>query len=410
MGKIKTTIPSKVILINILFLMLSIFFYPHLSPLFTFFLLIFSFSFSKNKGNNLKKNYKSILIFSSLFWIYLAGLTHTENMDAGITDVILKFSFLVFPLIFGVMNKDLIQRKDLFLLLDLFIFISTSSAIVCLGNATWKFFNNGVPDAFFYGELSFLVHPSYYALYLNVALTAIICKLFITNQIINSTLRIFYWISIPFYILFIILLESKAGLLGLFSVIGIAVLYLLIYERKIKEAVRLGGISIVFVTLIILFLPQTTNRVNAVVESMEEESTASEHSVAETRLYLWKAALNAFKEEPVWGYGTGDVKEELIHQYEIQHNQRALDANYNPHNQFLQTMVANGLIGLIALLILVVYPILLGFFQRRPFLFLLGFLMLINLLVESMFERQAGVMFYAFFNSLLFFHFKDEKV
>jgi hypothetical protein len=40
------------------------------------------------------------------------------------------------------------------------------------------------------------------------------------------------------------------------------------------------------------------------------------------------------------------------------------------------------------------------------FLIIVGF----NLLFESMLERQAGVVFYAFFNSLLYLHYLNENL
>ncbi len=410
MGKIKTTIPSKIILINIVLLMLSFFFYPHLSATFTLLLALFTISFSKKIWARLKQNLNAILLFSSFFWVYLFGMIYTENIDKGWLDVLLKFSFLVFPLLFGIMQKDFIAKKQWAFLLHTFILISALSALFSLLHAAYQYFENNDSLAFFYARLSFLIHPSYYALYLNFALAAIICRLLVSEKRLSKALSIIFWFLIPFFILFIILLESKAGLLGLFSVLSLAVLYLAFYKSKKRIGLLLAILSLMTVGLTFTLLPQTINRVNAVVETMDKEEDASRHSATAARIYLWKAALHSFYEKPILGHGTGDVEEELMEQYEIQNNHRAIEMNYNSHNQYLQTMVATGILGLLSLLALLVFPLLFSFRKKILLYFLLAFLMAINLLVESMFERQAGVMFYAFFNGLLFFHFKNEEV
>jgi O-antigen ligase len=78
----------------------------------------------------------------------------------------------------------------------------------------------------------------------------------------------------------------------------------------------------------------------------------------------------------------------------------------NAHNQFLQTYIALGILGALLLIFMLVLP---GWLAIRRIHFIyFSFLAVFtfNTLVESMLEVQAGVIYYAFFNALLFFGWK----
>ena len=78
----------------------------------------------------------------------------------------------------------------------------------------------------------------------------------------------------------------------------------------------------------------------------------------------------------------------------------ALEHKLNAHSQFLQTGIALGIPGLSALVAMLLVPLSLR--RNRFILFIsLTVIMTLNFLVESMLEVQAGVIFYAYFSSLL---------
>jgi len=351
----------------------------------------------------LKENGLMILLFSMMFWVYLGGLIHTENMNAGIFDLVLKFSFLAFPFIFGVMDFKILNPKSSQALLQFFVGFTFFSALLCLINASNLYLANGQVSSFFYADLSYILHPSYFSLYINFTIGIIFWQIFNKRDHLSSTVYIIYLILFPFFVLFIILLESKAGLIGLVALLMIIAFYIAKYQGNIKRALIFLLASGLFIFIIFQMIPNSTQRINSVVESVSEEnSTAANHSVASTRLYLWEAAWDLVQKNPIFGVGTGDVKDELMKQYEVQDNTRAIGNNYNPHNQYLQSTVALGLFGLLSLLFTVLYPIYYGFKKNEMLFLILGVLMAINILVESMFERQAGVMFFAFFNSFIY--------
>jgi len=74
---------------------------------------------------------------------------------------------------------------------------------------------------------------------------------------------------------------------------------------------------------------------------------------------------------------------------------------FNPHNQFIQTAVALGIMGLLPFLLWMFIPLVLAIRRRDLLLILFLFLFFMNALPESLIERQAGVVFTVFFLSVL---------
>ena len=99
----------------------------------------------------------------------------------------------------------------------------------------------------------------------------------------------------------------------------------------------------------------------------------------------------------------------LVHEYEKKEITTAYEQKLNAHNQYLQTFVAVGLIGFLVLTLMLLVPLLSSLKKRHTIYFLFILLFSFNLLIEDMLERQAGVVFYAFFNGLLFSYMFTEN-
>jgi O-antigen ligase len=102
------------------------------------------------------------------------------------------------------------------------------------------------------------------------------------------------------------------------------------------------------------------------------------------------------------GFQAG-VIQALIEIFKENNIKKALQLRSNAHNQFLQTFITLGIIGFLILSLSLILPAYYTF-RHKHFLYLLFLIIVsINFLVESMLETQAGVVFYAFFNSIMFF-------
>lgn len=132
------------------------------------------------------------------------------------------------------------------------------------------------------------------------------------------------------------------------------------------------------------------------------------HSLTQ-RFEYWKTAYCIIKQHYFIGVGTGDVQQAFNDEYVKTNTPLDKKWRLRTHNQYLTIMVTFGIIGFIWFMITLIYPaykqgILLSYLYSS---FLL--IVLISFLTEDTLETQAGVTFYAFFNSLFLFINTSEK-
>ena len=134
----------------------------------------------------------------------------------------------------------------------------------------------------------------------------------------------------------------------------------------------------------------------------------SGHSLTQ-RFEFWKAAVGIIKDNIVFGVGTGDVKTAFETQYDKMSSSLTTENRLRSHNQYLSIGVAFGIVGLIWFLVTLFYPMVL---QGKTFDYLyVSFLLIaiVSFLTEDTLESQAGVTFYAFFNSFFLFVFNRKE-
>lgn len=133
----------------------------------------------------------------------------------------------------------------------------------------------------------------------------------------------------------------------------------------------------------------------------------SGHSLTQ-RFEFWKTAVAIIKDNVVFGVGAGDIKTAFAEQYDKMNSPLNKESRLRSHNQYLSIAVAFGVVGLIWFLITLFYPmVLMGkTFDYMYISFLL--IAIISFLTEDTLESQAGVTFYAFFNSFFLFVFRNK--
>lgn len=132
----------------------------------------------------------------------------------------------------------------------------------------------------------------------------------------------------------------------------------------------------------------------------------SGHSVVQ-RFEFWKASIGIIKENFLFGVGTGDAKSAFEIQYEKINSPLTKESRHRSHNQFLAIGTAFGIIGITWFLIALFYPFLAEKKINDYFYITFFIIALLSMLTEDTLETQAGVTFFAFFNS--FFLFCREK-
>ncbi|HRG54094.1 MAG TPA: O-antigen ligase family protein [Bacteroidia bacterium] len=348
---------------------------------------------------------KIALVFILFYILHLLGLLYTANMRSGNFDIQVKLSLLIFPLLYTSRPLANKQVQQVFIAL---ICGSLLCSALLLIHAVSSYYTTGENNFFYEAFTNHVIHPSYLAMYLNVAVCWLLIQLKKNSQelgrftIILSLLIIFYFTFI------LVLLSSKLGLLTLVLICFSALIY---YSCKNYKA-GIAGIILTIVAglAIIKFVPAVSNRIQVAAEALMAPTTNNTDAESTAvRMLIWKAANQVIAENLLIGVGTGDAKDELIKEYERRGMTGAIKNQLNAHNEFYQVFVSIGLLGFLVFCIQLIVPLIVSIKEKNAIYTFFIIIMILNFLTESMLEAEAGVMFYAFFNSVLCFTFIPHK-
>ncbi|MCB8964128.1 MAG: O-antigen ligase family protein [Bacteroidales bacterium] len=250
---------------------------------------------------------------------------------------------------------------------------------------------------FRYSNLAFLIHPSYLALYFVFALLSIV--FYVKHWVRNKSfvvLRYAVWIlAFSLLILGLVLLESRAGVLSLFIFIVAYSIYQVIFHRRYVLSFLIVGI----VVLPLVFSVARVDRLSDTLVSLRSGlkygvDSKSKDDPTLVRLWIWRSAFDVIKENPILGVGNGDSRDVLKHKYLERDMSAAAAVGLNAHNQYLESWLALGILGIIGLLVLLGQPLWLAV-KGKDWL-LLGFILFFMYanLFESMLETVTGVIYF----------------
>jgi O-antigen ligase len=342
------------------------------------------------------------LLFVAFYLCYAIGVYWTEDAPQASRYLENKLGFLIFPLLFAFKKNSEFNLRIIYFgligaTLAAFAY-GISIAIPCYLD------QDSFPYCFLKSHLSPFMHPTYMSVFVMLSIV-VSFAMYKRNEI---SLMIAF-IIIGILVVYTFLLLSLAGLLGFVLLIFFYFLY------RIKERFSLVVMSIVAAVCIgvLVFIGWSAPFVKLDIQSTVKtcllyyespsdfvKNLPEEPSSAQTRLVMWSVSVEEIKKHP-FGVGTGNVDIYLGNNLRKKGNAEFADKAYNPHNQFLQTQLEIGLIGVIILLMITIGGIKRSIRLRNGIMLVLFSSLLFNCLFESMLQLQAGILFYLFFFLLL---------
>lgn len=352
------------------------------------------------KGKNILKPGPASTAIFILYVLYIAGMAYTKDIENGLFDLQVKLSFIIIPLVFVFSCKNILSDFRIVFLKNIFIAGVFFGTLVSLSHSTYISFQEYFTfDNFMYNRLSWPFHPSYRSLYLNLTVVMLFVYLAKNWSSIKSMTKLFFGFLILYLFVFIIFLNSKAGMI----MTALSILILLIYLVITKRQYLLGIISLtVIITVSIIVLNKTPYISSRFASFFSEISTKNTSVITQgdgtqNRILVWRYSQKVARDNLPFGVGTGDVKSTLNSSYTENGFTEGVDLKLNAHNQFLQTMTAIGLPGLTMMLLVLIFLIFRGIRSRDVYIILFVLILIGNFLVESMLETQAGIVFFTFF-------------
>lgn len=367
---------------------------PIIILLFVSSLLNGSFKFKEKKG---------ILALAILYITYVVGLIYSTNLKYGLFDLEVKLSLLLFPLVFFISKIEIKKIADN--ILNSFIDGCFVASVLSLVWAAIQYYLYLDINSFFYGELALYGHSSYMAIFLCFSSALIYIQNIKQDNEVSFPKKDLFLLGL--FSIMIFFLVSKTGIISIllihFGFIG----YLIIKNKLYLK----GTVALVLISTLLFAgykaFPEVNNRFNELFSTVFSESKEL-NSTSSIRTEIWKTSVKILAQHP-FGVGTGDVKDVLVEHYINSGLNYAAEKELNAHNQFLQIALATGVLGLLVLLVMIFYPLYYAIKNRHIIYIVFLGLIIINFLTEAMLETLAGVVFFAFFNTMLYTTFVQNK-
>lgn len=315
-----------------------------------------------------------------LYLLILAlGLTYSDDKETGLRVLETSLSLLAVPIVIsklGDFGKERMKRVFLSFTAGLLV-----ASMICLAHASYRYALGQHTEVFFFYQFTGIIdsHPTYFAYYLIAAITYGLHQLYYEKPIISPMVLV----GILLFLFGILLLTGGiTAFVSMLFVFAFFVLKFILEERTRKHTAA-------FIVVVVMVAGMFTFN-----EIRHRDPSGFVVDDAWDRMVLWESALKA-NPNTLLGVGTGDYKSEL-NAYYTSHGMSAFaDSNMNAHNQFIEAYFANGLLGLVCLLLLLIRPVYLSVRNGNALGALIFFPFIIYGITEVFLGRYQGVVFFA---------------
>lgn len=355
----------------------------------------------KERLQNLKDNKVALYTLLALYLLFVLGYFFSTNLKGALRDIERTMTLVLIPLIILSHKKSDFDLKKVYIALGTGLFIGM---VICWAFIIESILTNATPwvqAGYFFkwiyvgwnALLPLEGHPSYFAAMLIIFILGIIRMPEFRNLRRNKLKFVF--LLAPFF-LFLIETSSRFGVMALVIILILT----LLRKLEIKRVFYVVGLVVVLVLLSIKF-DYLGSKFTTIVDT--------QGNVTLDRYPRWIAILSEFEQRQSWIFGVGTGDRQAL--YDIAYSkggfQIALENRYNAHNQYLEFLISNGILGV------VVYILALVVFIRKTGLKgeASTFLIIIALfsISETIFGLSKGVFIFAFFYSffILWYSGKD---
>jgi len=330
------------------------------------------------------------------FLLFLTSIFYSSSPFSGLNASGKKLPMLIIPFFFLFSDLSYIRRKHISALSLLLAVVLTLRFSIMLVQAILDLMAGEQYKQVIQSHFD-PMHYNYLALYI---VSAIILLFFEAMRYWRMPrwrrLRWMFVADLLVMVEYILILGSRSGLLTMIMVIALLAAYLfLLKEYRIGIILTLG--FALFLGLNHLITPELFSRAESTIEKMEKGEDG------DVRQDLWRCGWDLVEEHEIIGYGNQGYNLELYQEY-IDHD---LSGSYknklNTHNQYLETLVALGIIGLVLLLTMIVLPAILASTRKywNPIMVVFSILYAAWIFFEVGFARQMGLLFICWWYGVL---------
>lgn len=348
--------------------------------------------------------------FPSVFYVGLAyflwlAMTYFWDTTGGFTIKNLEgyAGIVILPLVIWLIPP--LSAKTIWQICFSFIISVTVVGIICLVKAYQDYSATGDSRLFYYHYLSQQMQLN--AIFLSNYCVAAICW-FIYFRFVHTPTSpmpgkawVIVWCLFLFVLVF--MLSSKLVSFLLLAFLSFFLIYIGRKSRKLKLALVVLILVMSSAALAVDNLYYFRWRL-AVTEFKDYEGEQDNQNGFAARVVMWRSTAELVREKPLLGYGLKGGTAELLKKYEVKKFWIGIQEKYHSHNQFLQTALFSGIVGvgiLTAFLVLIFNRAIR--YKNIPLILIFLHFICISM-VESTLDFQQELIFFLFFMLLFYFH------
>ncbi len=339
---------------------------------------------------------KMLVAITSIYLMHLLSGLMSDDMDYFLERLRIKLPFLLMPFAFA--GIEPYSKKQFSTLAYLFIGIITVAGLGSVANYLIDY--QAITDQYSFGKV--MPTPISHIRFSLLVVFATVLGFFLFKNRFYVKYKWEQWLIVSctlFLFAFIHLLAVRTGLLALYIVL----LYMIIkFAYDSKKIVPALGALLILVTLPVLAYNTVTsfqNKVHyATYDLMMYFQDKSDANLSDGgRIISWKAGMAVGNQNPWLGVGIGDLLGEMNKTYESQFPQITEEFRFIPHNQFVTTYAAFGLVGLLWFSSVFFYPLFYRRHYRHVLMVALHLIVFTSFLSDATIENQIGTAFYLIF-------------
>lgn len=351
---------------------------------------------------------KTFFIVSSIYFILFLSVFFSEDISRGLKKMETTLSLLAFPIIFYLLlGKSIVDHFKIKLLflkayyISCLIFTTISFYLFEIyENSKYvtkdsNFYRIAIFDNSYIGE-----HPIYVSIFISIA---IIFGFSFFDREKKISFKNFLIAFAQCYLLSLLLmLMSKGVILSL-----LMVFIIMLIKQKGLTKIHFFSLAIILITFFVL-IPSENNRFKEII-NINTYKKLDENNSTSIRFINYKCGLKSLMKSPIYGYGIGDVQEQLDLCYQ-EENTNFPKKTYNTHNQYLFIWLSSGIIGFITFIVILFYYFKKSIQFKDDVMFSILVLYSFTFLFENVLSRQSGVIFFCFIiNYFLWNNFNKKK-
>jgi len=356
-----------------------------------------------------------IMLIVALFFIQVIGLLYTSNLDYGLFVIEKKIWLLAIPLLAAPAIQR--HREDRESILRLIGILSMLSSVVLLGIAVYRYYLLNIPHAFDYvtgneyeGFTS--IHYVYYSMYFACGSLFLIDGLF--DQVIRKKYGLLVLGFLFAYSLGIIFLAASKMAIAAYGVAAIVFLYFRLRNKRLF--VSSIALLAILTSIFFYFNGATRSRFEGLdrdlaILNQEVLPEEIEFTGLNVRLLFWKLNIQHEWNDGLLltGTGTGDAQDYIDSIYNLPQYKLYGYVGWDPHNQWVYSLVQLGIIGVLSLAYLYFSSFRSAIKQKDLKFFSFLIITLFFSMTESILELNKGIIFFSLIFTLFSSAYTDRE-